>query len=822
MVSVRVQIISCLIYLFGKYLFQAESNFLISSGMNSKKGTLVIVESPAKAKTIEKYLGDGYTVKSSIGHVRDLPKSNKDAVDIDGGFVPRYIISPGKEKVIEELQKAAKKVDEVLLASDPDREGEAIAWHVAELLKDTNKNLKRVVFHEITEPAVTEAIKHPRKIDTHLREAQEARRVLDRLVGYDLSGLIWKKVRYGLSAGRVQSPALRIVMEREREIRAFKPDDYFVLTANCTIDKKAVPFTCVEEPGEAKEAERIKAVGESHDWQIVGVKESEAKRSPRAPFTTSTMQQTASTRLGFTPSRTMGAAQKLYEAGHITYMRTDSTNMSDIAQKQIIALVHNEYGKEYVAPRTYSTKSKAAQEAHEAIRPTNFAKQQAGATADQKALYELIWARAVASQMTDAKLERTKVLANVTGATESIPDFAVNGSRVVFDGWLKVDPAARGEDTEVPKVTAGEALAVSNVDIEAKETQPPNRYTEAGLIKELEKRGIGRPSTYASIMKTIIDRGYVEKDGRTLIPTDTGDVVSSFLEEHFADYIDDDFTSEMEDQLDDIATGERKYQKTLSDFYKPFHKAVAAKEDIEKLTNLGPGPKEFPCPECGAAMVRKLGKNGTFLSCERFPDCDGARLVDGSEIKDDEPIGNHPETGQPIFVLNGRYGPYVQLGATPEKGKKGSKEKAEKPRRAGLPKDVSPEDVTIELAVKLLLLPRELGEHPKTGEPVIANTGQYGPYIGHAGDFRSLKGEDDPYSITFERAMEILSEPKQLRKGEKLVKEVGIHPKTRKLINVYGSKSGRYLRKGFKRINLPDDLDIDKFTVEDAVEWLKQ
>lgn len=778
----------------------------------------MIVESPAKAKTIEKYLGPGYTVKSSVGHVRDLPKSNKDAVDIDGGFVPRYIVSPGKEKVITELKKAAAQADEVLLASDPDREGEAIAWHVSELLRDTNKNLKRVVFHEITEPAVTEAIAHPRKIDTHLKEAQEARRVLDRLVGYDLSGLIWKKVRYGLSAGRVQSPALRIVMEREREIRAFIPEDYFVLTAQSSIETQDVPFTCSQEPTEEAEAERIKQVGESHDWEITAVKESEAKRSPRPPFTTSTLQQTASTRLGFAPSRTMGAAQKLYEAGHITYMRTDSTNMSNVAQKQIIALLHDEYDKSYVAPRQYSTKSKSAQEAHEAVRPTNFAKRQAGASADQKALYELIWARAVASQMADAKLKRTKVLANVIDSQEAIPDFAVNGSRVVFPGWLAADPAARGEDTEVPKVAAGDPLEVSQVDIEAKQTQPPNRYTEAGLIKELEKRGIGRPSTYASIMKTIIDRGYVEKEGRTLIPTDTGDVVSSFLEEHFEQYIDDDFTSDMEDQLDEIATGDREYEKTLHDFYSPFTKAVAAKEDIEKLTNLGPGPKEFPCPDCGADMVRKLGKNGTFLSCSRFPDCEGARLIDGSTIKADEPIGDHPETGEPIFVMNGRFGPYVQLGPTPEKGDK----KAPKPKRASLPDDVKPEDVTVELAAKLLLLPRELGEHPKTGEPVVANTGRFGPYIVHAGDFRSLKGDDDPYTITFDRAMEILSEPKQLRKGEKLVKEVGIHPTTRKLINVYESKSGRYLRKGFKRINLPDDLDLDSFTVADAVAWLKQ
>lgn len=781
------------------------------------KKTLVIVESPAKAKTIEKYLGEGYTVLSSIGHVRDLPKSNNDAVDIEGGFIPKYIISPDKVKVIEGLKSAAKKADEVLLASDPDREGEAIAWHVAELIKKVNPNLKRVAFNEITKDAVIEAIAKPRDLDINLKEAQEARRVLDRLVGYDLSGLIWKKVRYGLSAGRVQSPALRIVMEREREIRAFVPEDYFVLTANLKKDKMAIPFGCTIEPREETEATRIKKVGEAHDWVVIDVKETEAKRAPRPPFTTSTLQQVASTRLGFSPSRTMGAAQKLYEAGHITYMRTDSTNMSAQAQKQIIAMLHAEFGKEYVAPRTYKTKSKSAQEAHEAIRPSNFGKHSAGSTEDQKALYELIWQRAVASQMADATMKRTKILTNVTGAKETIPDFAVNGSRVIFDGWLKADPRARGEDVEVPKIAKGDTLSCTSVDIEAKQTQPPSRYSEAGLIKELEKRGIGRPSTYASIMKTITDRGYVIKEGRTLIPTDTGDVVSTFLETHFAEYISDDFTSEMEDELDEIATGDRTYRKTLEDFYTPFHQAVGAKENIEKLTTLGKGPKEFPCPECGAEMVKKLGKNGTFLSCERFPDCNGARLADGSMLKPEAPIGQHPESGEDMYVLNGRFGPYVQLGATPEKVKG---KKAPTPRRTGLPEGVKPEDVTVEMAVKLLALPRELGSHPTTGEPIMANTGKFGPYIAHAGDFRSLKGADNPYDVTYERAMEILAEPKSMRKGEKLLKELGVNPKTRKLVNVFESKSGRYLKKGFKRINIPDTIKTEDITLELAMELL--
>jgi len=498
-----------------------------------------------------------------------------------------------------------------------------------------------------------------------------------------------------------------------------------------------------------------------------------------------------------------------------------------VALKQIHALVKKEFGDQYLEARTFKTKSKSAQEAHEAVRPTNFKKESVGATADQKALYRLIYARALASQMADAKIKRTKVLANVPDAKETIPDFSVRGARVVFDGWLKADPSARGEDTEVPKIVVGDELTLKEIEIEAKQTQPPNRYSEAGLIKELEKRGIGRPSTYASIMRTIIDRGYVEKEGRTLIPTDTGDVVSSFLEEHFADYIDDDFTSDMEDQLDDIATGERKYKKVLSDFYTPFSKSVATKEDIPKLTNLGPAPKEFKCPKCKKDMVVKLGRAGKFLSCGTYPDCDGARMIDGSEVKADLPIGKHPDTGEDVFILTGRFGPYIQLGVTPptkdpETGKTiPLKKRGPKPRRAAIPDDMNPEDVTLDEAVRFLLLPRELGEHPKTGEPVIASSGKFGPYIVHAGDYRSLKGKDNPYDITYKRAMELLAEPKQGRKGEKLVKELGLNPNTKKLVNVYESKSGRYLRKGFKRVMLPEKVRLEDFTVEDAIELLK-
>ncbi|MES2023585.1 MAG: type I DNA topoisomerase [Patescibacteria group bacterium] len=602
---------------------------------------LLIVESPSKAKTIEKYLDGAFTVRASVGHVRDLPKSNKKAIDIEAGFVPHYEISKGKEKVVHELQGLAEKAKEIMLATDPDREGEAIAWHIEELLnadKKVKAPIKRVTFHEITKEAVEEALLHPRAIDTDLRKAQEARRVLDRLVGYDLSGIIWKKVRYGLSAGRVQSPALRIIMEREREIRAFIPEKYWVLEGLFdTLKKDRITLTCNEEPRDEKFVENILEIGKKGNWIVAGIKETEQKRSPRAPFTTSTLQQTASSRLGYSPSRTMQIAQKLYEAGHITYMRTDSTNLSAVAQKQILDLVEKKYGKEYAEAHIYKTKSKNAQEAHEAIRPTHIENMHAG-TQEQERLYKLIWERAVSSQMTDAKLLKTKISAVVEGH-EEIPEFSANGSRVLFPGWLKVDADARGEDVELPEVKKGEKLSLIDLISIAKETQPPGRYSEAGLVKELEARGIGRPSTYASIMRTIEDRGYVRKEGKTLFPTDTGEVVSDFLEKNFPTYISDTFTAEMEDKLDDISRGEREYEKTLKDFYGPFLKEVKEKDKLEKATNMGDAPDDIKCPKCGGKMIIKLARAGKFYSCANYPECDGALMLDGTELQGPKETG---------------------------------------------------------------------------------------------------------------------------------------------------------------------------------------
>lgn len=780
----------------------------------SKK--LLIVESPSKAKTIGKYLGSEYTVKASVGHIRDLPKSSKNAVDIDGGFVPHYEIVKKKETVVEEIADAAEKSSEVILATDPDREGEAIAWHIAELLKQkfgkhktqntktkqsTNPRIqiKRITYHEITKEAIENALAHPRDIDQNLRRAQEARRVLDRLVGYDLSGLIWKKIRYGLSAGRVQSPALRILAEREREIQAFKSETFWVITAATeTLKKARLLLTCSEEPRDRAMVEKILEIGKKSDWNITDVSETKTKRAPRPPFITSTLQQTASTRLGFSPGRTMSIAQKLYEAGLITYMRTDSTTLADAAKRQIVMVIEKKFGKECVALRVYTGKVKNAQEAHEAIRPTHAERENAGFTPEQKRLYDLIWRRTVASQMPDAEMLRTKIAANIAlapspkenatppqsspqlkGGGYSFPDFVAHGVRLTYEGWLKADPAARGEDVELPKVANGEPLKLIEIQTEQKETQPPPRYSEAGLIKELEKRGIGRPSTYASIMETLLDREYVTRENRSLKPTDTGLVVSGFLEKHFPSYISDTFTAEMEDELDDIAIGKRDYEKTLRDFYTPFRKEVKAKEKLDKATTLGEAPKEFRCPLCEGKMVWKLGRGGKFLSCARFPDCVGALTAEGQEMKPNEPIGTDPNTGEDIFLLNGRFGYYVQIGqgakpnpkdSVARSAKVGFREKGErgpKPRRASIPRNYDISKLTLEDALRFLSLPRALGAHPVTGKEVSAAIGRFGPFVVHDGNFRSVKPPDDVYTITLPRSLELLAQEKKPRFGRK-------------------------------------------------------
>lgn len=640
---------------------------------------LLIVESPSKAKTIQKYLDGEFEVRASVGHIRDLPKSNKKAIDIEGGFIPHYEISPGKEKIVSDIKVLAKKASVVLLATDPDREGEAIAWHIKEACN--LPEARRVTFHEITEGAIKEAIKHPRDIDENLKEAQEARRVLDRLVGYDLSGIIWKKVRYGLSAGRVQSPALRIVMEREREIRAFNPETYFVIAGEWKTTGKlkesktyTIALECVEQPTTQKEADRIVSTGIKNSWTVTNIEGTDVSRSPRAPFTTSTLQQTASSRLGFSPSRTMSIAQKLYEKGYITYMRTDSTTLSNVALGEIANTIEHLFGKPMLEVRTYKTRAKNAQEAHEAIRPTHASTRHAGTTDDEKKVYDLIWERTIASQMIDAKMRRTKVTANINDGI-TIPDFTVTGSVLVTPGWLTVDKDARGEDVQLPQLTIGDPLNLITLNAIEKQTQPPNRYTEAGLIKELEKRGIGRPSTYASIISTIEDRGYVEKINKALIPTDTGEVVTTFLETNLGEYISDTFTADMEEKLDLIADGKATYVKTLTDFYGPFLKDVKSKDKLEKATNLGEAPEGMLCPLCQASMVIKLAKNGKFYSCSRYPDCMGARKLDGNIMEGPKLLGRKcpkcgdiegKQGGGELMEREGRYGKFIACSNYPK------------------------------------------------------------------------------------------------------------------------------------------------------------
>lgn len=644
---------------------------------------LIIVESPTKTKTISKYLKGKYIIKASVGHIRDLPKSNKTAIDIKSGFTPHYEIIKGKEKIIDDLKESIKNSKEVLLATDPDREGEAIAWHITQALDLKNlksPKIKRIVFHEITKSAIEEAIKHPRDIDIDLVKAQEARRVLDRLVGYDLSGLIWKKVRYGLSAGRVQSPALRIIMEREREIRAFVPENYWIIAGEFSAKsgstrggktENKITLICDEQPKNEKEVKQIIDIAEKNKWQVIDVSQNEVKRSPKPPFITSTLQQTASSRFGYSPSRTMGIAQKLYEQGFITYMRTDSVNLSKEALPQIYNTIEKQFGKEYLSPRFYATKSKSAQEAHEAIRPTSASLKTAGSNDEQKKLYQLIWQRTIASQMADAKILRTKISANIieTDAKNEIPNFSATGGIVIFPGWLAADPAARGEDVEFPKISKNEELKLIDINSVGKQTEPPPRYTEAGLIKELEKREIGRPSTYATIIKTIQDRGYVMKEGKALKPTDTGDVVSTFLEQNFASYISDSFTAEMERELDEIAEGKRKYEKMLSEFYKPFSKEIKEKEKTaEKITNLGEADKKYKCPVCKGPMIIKLSRIGKFLSCKKFPECQGARKIDGSIMEGPKETGEKCEKclDGKLIEREGKYGKFIACNNYPK------------------------------------------------------------------------------------------------------------------------------------------------------------
>lgn len=692
---------------------------------------LVIVESPAKAKTIEKYLGKDYQVESSYGHIRDLVKKDM-GIDVENNFEPKYAVSSDKRDVVKKLKQLVKKTDTVWLASDEDREGEAIAWHLAEALGLNAATTNRIVFHEITKSAIERAISNPRKIDKNLVDAQQARRILDRLVGYELSPVLWKKVRAGLSAGRVQSVAVRLIVEREREIQNFKSTFYYRVVAEFT-NKGGKSFKAElnKRFDSEKEARDFLEKCKKHNFSIVDIETKPAKKSPAAPFTTSTLQQEAARKLYFNVGQTMSVAQRLYESGQITYMRTDSVNLSKDAQNAAEAEIKSSYGQEYAKRRSYSTKSKGAQEAHEAIRPTNMAQHHAGADDQQRKLYDLIWKRTLASQMSDAKLERTVL--KIETPEEKL-EFVARGEVIKFEGFLKVYlEGTDDEDTEeqegmLPAMSKGENLSYQKIEATQKFTKHPPRFTEASLVKKLEELGIGRPSTYAPTISTIQKRNYIQKsdldgternyqqltlkdadlkdktlsettgaDKNKLMPTDIGSVVNDFLVEHFKKVLDYNFTAKVEAQFDEIASGNEKWAEMIDEFYSDFHPHL---KEVEETSDRASG--------------------------ERL-------------------LGVHPESDKNIYARIGRYGPMVQVGET---------EDEEKPQFASLQKGQSIDTITLEEALDLFKLPRSLGEYK--GEEVEANVGRYGPYIKYDGKFISLDKGEDPLDVTLDRAIELI------------------------------------------------------------------
>lgn len=840
---------------------------------------LVIVESPTKAKTIRKFLPKNYIIEASMGHIRDLPQSASDipaklkkeewaklGVNVEEDFSPLYVVPKGKAKIVKDLKSKIKDCSAIYLATDEDREGESISWHLLELLKP-KVPVKRMVFHEITKSAIQHALEETRDLDEKLVKAQEARRILDRLYGYTLSPLIWKKIAYGLSAGRVQSTGLRFIVERERERMRFKKAKYWDLKSNLfTKDKNKDLFEAKllsvggkriatgkdfdPETGkltkdavhiDEKQAKELQKKLEKAPFKVVSMEEKESVTRPTQPFITSTLQMEGIRKLGLSAKNTMRMAQKLYEEGLITYMRTDSPNLSKEAISGARKSIEKLYGKEYLSdtPRQYSAKSKGAQEAHEAIRPAgaDFVHPDAtGLTGKEKALYELIWKRTMASQMAEAK----KLNLSVRIQAEDC-EFSANGTRIVFPGFLRVyvegsdDPEKALDDKEVllPKFSEGDTLNVSNVEALEHETKPAARYTEASLVQRLEKEGVGRPSTYATIIGTIQERNYVRKEGSALVPTFTGMAVCQLLENYFPNLVDYSFTSEMEQKLDGIAVGEVEFLDYMKDFYlgKTGLKNLVEKQD----KNIKPEVSRTIQleGEYGKFDI-KVGRYGPYVIASgkgseevhaSIPEeiapadlkpKDVEELIEMSK-RGPEPIGHHPDTKEPIFCLVGRYGPYLQLGEQTEENPK--------PKRASLPKGSTPKNVDMATAVRLLSLPRELGLHPKTKKPVVANQGRFGPYVMHDGEFRSLKKEDDLYEVNLKRALEILAEPKASR-GAKVVKDFGRVESLKKKVAIYDGKYGLYIKAGTKNIALPEDIKddpkkVEALTVDQVVEIVK-
>jgi len=840
---------------------------------------LVIVESPAKAKTINKYLGPDYQVLASYGHVRDLP-SKDGSVRPDDDFSMSWEVDSKSGKRLADIAAAAKDADRLILATDPDREGEAISWHVLEVLR-AKKALKdlpveRVVFNAITRQAVLEAMQHPRRIDDALVDAYLARRALDYLVGFTLSPVLWRKLPGARSAGRVQSVALRLVCDRENEIEVFKPREYWSVAVTLEPPKggrflaRAVGFDGRKlgrlDIANEEEARAVERALKSGDYRVLSVEAKPLKRNPPPPFTTSTLQQEASRKLGFAAARTMQIAQRLYEGieiggetvGLITYMRTDGVQVAPEAISSARRAIAQNFGDRYVPenPRYYQTKAKNAQEAHEAIRPTDLFRRpdsvRRALDDEQFKLYDLIWKRMMASQMAAAELERTTV--EIEAGSDRKVALRATGQVVRFDGYFAAYTEGRddvpasqrsdGEDDEdgrLPPMDVGDRLTEHGIEVEQHFTEPPPRYTEATLIKKMEELGIGRPSTYTATLSVLRDRGYVRLEKKQLIPEDKGRLVTAFLESFFERYVEYDFTADLEEKLDRISNGEIPWKDVLRDFWRQFSndvdqtKELRVSEVLESLNELL-GPHIFParadggdprqCPQCGTGRLSlKLGKYGAFIGCSNYPECRYTRQLavsgDGNgegALNGTKELGTDPETGLMVSVRSGRFGPYIQLGEATDDG--------EKPKRASIPKGWDAASLDLERALALLSLPRPVGIHPETGKEITAGIGRFGPFVLHDGTYANLDSVEEVFSVGINRAVSVLAEKKAgggARRGRatpKALKELGEHPNGGGAVTVRDGKYGPYVSHGKVNATLPRDLPPDAVTMEQAVELL--
>ncbi|MEE4239217.1 MAG: type I DNA topoisomerase [Anderseniella sp.] len=830
---------------------------------------VVVVESPAKAKTINKYLGKDYQVLASYGHIRDLPAKDG-SVRPDEDFAMSWEMDSKSSKRLSDIAAALKGADKLILATDPDREGEAISWHVLEVLKRKgvlkDKAIERVVFNAITKSAVTDAISHPRQIDDALVEAYLARRALDYLVGFNLSPVLWRKLPGARSAGRVQSVALRLICDRELEIERFKREEYWTIEAAMSTGDGQTFAARLQAIGGNKlgkmdiadetAARAIEAALKDARYSVSTVETKPAKRHPAPPFTTSTLQQEASRKLGFSSQRTMQVAQKLYEGiaidgdvtGLITYMRTDGVQMANEAIAAARNVIQQQYGEPYLPsePRIYRTKAKNAQEAHEAIRPTELARLpddvRRSLDADQAALYSLIWKRTMASQMESADFERTSADIVTTGKDGKPYTLRANGSVLKFDGFLKVyeegkDDTEDEEDRRLPKLARGDVVGARKIEPVQHFTEPPPRYSEASLIKRMEELGIGRPSTYTAILTVLKDRGYVQMDQRRLIPEDKGRLVTAFLESFFTRYVQYDFTADLEEQLDKVSAGDKNWKQLLAEFWKDFSSQIDETKDL-RVTNVldalndlleahvfperEDGKPRRSCPSCDNGQLSlKLGKFGAFVGCSNYPECRYTRQLGTSGEGDAQAVpadgillGEDPESGQPVTRHDGRFGPYVQLGK-PEEG--------EKPPRASIPKSVKADDVDLEFALRLLSLPREVGLHPETGKPITAGLGRYGPFVLHDGVYANLADFEEIFTVGLNRAVDLVAEKAASRGGrgqQSALKDLGAHPDGGGNVLIMDGRYGPYVKYGKVNATLPKDVTPETVTMQQAVELI--